>query len=419
MIREIYEITKQTQKYSEIEKFIKKNLKLVDFDGEDEAYYQGANDEYELTPILIVGLSYGFDIFGGNKTGGYAVYVKDITTDEVFNIFDHNITVINGEKDEDDVVICDESIIATLQEKEDKSCSFNEETFVSLMETAHSTALKYWRHLPSDVRNKKEYVDFVMEMIYDKAVDKVISIRNYDDISPYGGMDITYFPQSYGECFFDKMQYLKPFMELDTKSFHKLILDFLSKKDEKDSYLLRYRRNVALYKKYKKSMEEILKLYHNSQRRQELFEERLCEKKDELAATHKKIEDLFFDKAYCEEKLKEIQFSKFERFIFAICRKEFGDKAVRKYELLEQIRVLKETFSCYCQDIKLYEKQIKDLERKLKKLSYITQEKRYKDLNQAFVETLDDESYETYVNFRIVSERKYKNFANTLKMYVA
>lgn len=269
MIKTIYNIIKKRD-YDEICNFLDKALKVVSSDGVNEGYYISNTTEYELTPTMVIETSMSFDIFGANKTGGKYINIVNYETEESLTMFSHNITSINGEYVENDITICEEKDLLIYEENYKKGSTYTEETFLTLLNNLNENTIAYWKKLPLEVRIKTEYVEKIMNYYYEKAIIKREEIVAYDNISPYGGLDITYYPCSNGECFYDMAIKLVDFIDMKKKEYVKYLINYIKEKDKEDAFVIKYEKEKEMFKNASKNPETIkedILLYFSAERR--------------------------------------------------------------------------------------------------------------------------------------------------------
>lgn len=253
-MEKLYEVVK-TKDFDKISKYIRENYELLKSECDEDAYAPSTLRVYKLNEDLVINVASGFDVFGANKTGGYYIDIEDILLMrfENFPVFSHNLTIIGDKKEENIVEICNyEDLLHTVNNLE--PIIYNEEYFLKHLKNNSNNLDIVWTKMDSDI--KKKYATEFMNFMYYKAMDKLNKIREYDRYSPYGGEDITYFPDSYGECFIDMIK--------SVGGIHKKeAMLFLINKDENDIYVKKY----VLAKKIVKDdiyVIELLKNYHEN-----------------------------------------------------------------------------------------------------------------------------------------------------------
>lgn len=413
MIKTIYNVAKKEMDFGKIRDFLDQNMTLISDDSCNEGYYKESTRKYSLTPSFNIVATYSFDIFGNNKTGGYFICIEDIMTEEMPSIFEHSVTIIDGKREEDEKTICEKSLIENFLEKIKEDSDFSEENFVVLMETNSNNAISYWKNLPKDIRLKKTYIDFILETLYEKAIGKLDEIRDYDMISPYGGLDITYYPKSYGECFFDMAKKLLPFMETTKKNYYAFLIEFIEKKDATDEYITSFKKNVKLANIIRKNKDivENIKLYNSCLLREETLERLEVDAKMDCKYLEKRTRIL-------SERLEELRTQlNTNSLVEKILLDVFGKRTKEKERILRRIESIELECKQIDVDINVSRATLERIGKRLKKLSYVLNNDLYKDLEKEFASSLDENSFDEYINERKVSDSKYRNFIKKYSDY--
>ena len=238
----IKDMEKNGNSFSTFEKFLQTNLKLIDEDYVNEGYYVSHNNCYSLTKNIFIETGSSFDIFGSSRTGGYYITISNLETNKSFSLFDKDITVFNdGEESTQITILEDETIVEEINKmiENDKDNDFNEKTLSHLLEINSSKVLYFWKNL--SLEKRLPFKKDIFSYMYKSAIEKREKIVDYDKISPFGGMDIDYFPISNGECFFDLMKTLFFFFNYKNKEeYYNVLIEYIKEKDEKDAFLKKY-----------------------------------------------------------------------------------------------------------------------------------------------------------------------------------
>ena len=242
-MKALYNVINEKRKYSDICEYIEGRYPLMQVESNQDVYAPSNKKTYELEAGFILTTESSFDVFGSSKTGGYYVCIENIDSSDYnyFTVFAHNVTIIDGKKVEDNIEICEYDDLMYIVNNH-SFIEYNEEYFLKHLNNNTSKLELVWEKTPNDVKEK--YLPEFMEYIYEKATEKLEKIREYDRYSPYGGEDISYFPESYGECFSDM---IRNYLPVSLKNVEEIIMSFISSKDANDSYVRTYQyiKNVA------------------------------------------------------------------------------------------------------------------------------------------------------------------------------
>ena len=95
----------------------------------------------------------------------------------------------------------------------------------------------------------------------------------------------------------------------------------------------------------------------------------------------------------------------------------FGKRTKEKERILRRI----ESIELECQqinvDINVSRATLERISKRLKKLSYVLNNDLYKDMEKEFASSLDENSFDEYINKRKVSDIKYRNFVKKYSDY--
>lgn len=234
MVEKLLNFIKENERYADITDFIAANFKELDCDIENTAYYKYARTVYELSSELSLITKASFDYFGASMAGSESIYIESFVRDDEYTLFNHEIcTNSKGVVSTNEVTIFDENNRAKIVSLYNETNINNEDVFVVLYEERNDNAISYWKMLPEQIRNKKENVSRLLDLVYDKAENIYRKFREYDSISPFGGCDIKYRPASIDVCFVDQMDEYRGLLDSVSNDIDALIEDYLLTKNKK------------------------------------------------------------------------------------------------------------------------------------------------------------------------------------------
>lgn len=250
---------KEEKDFSKIEKFLNENLEEIESDYTNEGYYVSSMSKFLLTTNIIIQIGSSFDIFGNSRTGGYYIFIQNVITEEKYSLFDKNVTKYNNKEEDIEITIIENvdlinKIKDMIETDTDKIHTY--EGFISLLKDKSLNTLCYWKKLPLKLRLKTK--EFIFCYMYERAKEKRKDIIEYDKTSPFGGLDISYFPISDGECFFDLMKPLYFFFEYFSKQeYYNELIKFIKKSNENDCFLKKYEDVMYLKTLFDKNILDI------------------------------------------------------------------------------------------------------------------------------------------------------------------
>ncbi|MBN4069544.1 MAG: hypothetical protein COA82_11430 [Alkaliphilus sp.] len=189
--------------------YIMTNFKVLKQDIETETsrvYYGETNLKLWLEKGFFIEKSSSYDRFGNKTLSINSLMLGNISLEESMMLCQVE-TYEEGEsvKDETYFVVDEE------QEKEELLTYTNNLNLDVTKEKAIEYISRFrgdescYNSLPDELKRDQEVIGSVINKIYENSYLEYKEIEDYDMISPYGGEDISYFPDSISHCFMDNI----------------------------------------------------------------------------------------------------------------------------------------------------------------------------------------------------------------------
>lgn len=259
---------------SKVYQYIIDNFKIIyKHDGQEQnrVYYGSSNIKLWFENGFYFEKDQSYDLFGNSKLSGTTLSLGSILSDEA----DEAMVICEKEvlnKDEQNE--CEQHFIVDDTQSKEQLITY----IKSKQELSKDDVIDYigsyegdiscYKILNKELKKDKDIIDSVISKIFKNSSWQYDEIIEYNKISPYGGEDIDYFPNSISHCFMDNvfiqcdnigLTELLSEKEIQELSYNTMIqnkqIDYLLEKlefyDEKVKLLKSEEEVFKLLKKYK------------------------------------------------------------------------------------------------------------------------------------------------------------------------
>lgn len=175
-----------------------------------------SSDVFHFEDGIHLTLTQSYDSFGSSVCRSANLSIGNITDEKTLEIWSMEYTCVD-EKVESGYHVASAEDVAAIIRFVNESCnnwraSDHKQMLLSYLKQYNTTGVTAYGLLDEGDPLKKDadILAGLADKIYAESAAQYSDIVSYDAISPYGGEDITYYPSSVVECFFD---HFRPSME--------------------------------------------------------------------------------------------------------------------------------------------------------------------------------------------------------------
>lgn len=168
-----------------------------------------SSDVFHFEDGIHLTLTQSYDSFGSSVCRSANLSIGNITEEKTLEIWSMEYTCVD-EKVESEYHVASAEDLAAIIRFVKESCnnwstSDHKQMLLSYLHQYNTTGVTAYGLLEEDDPLKKDadILAGLADKIYTESAAQYSDIVSYDAISPYGGEDITYYPSSAAECFFD------------------------------------------------------------------------------------------------------------------------------------------------------------------------------------------------------------------------
>lgn len=195
---------------SKVYNFISNNFEIIDiYQGQEEnrVYYGNSNNRIWLENGFYFEKHSFFDRFGNNTVGSTLLHLGNIVLEKTICIVSKEMSRIDGVEENDYYFIVDrnsakEELIGYIDSLKQEILKDDVIKYIRRFDGDMSLYLT----LNDELKRDKDIIDSVIIRIFEDSYREYREIKDYYMISPYGGEDIVYFPESASHCFMDNIK---------------------------------------------------------------------------------------------------------------------------------------------------------------------------------------------------------------------
>lgn len=191
-LRMIYE---QASQYSQ---------KTYSDQGVNRAYYAGSSSDLWLENGVYLHFGKGRASFGQNHEYNDFVELRSIKSDKFIEFYSRNSIELSHGKKTTINIISDKEIESLNNFLSDNESSITAEDFINYLNRSEASISGYIG-IDKTLQADDKVISAVFKQILYDSVNAMNEIKSYDDISPYGGEDINYYPESVSHHFMNAL----------------------------------------------------------------------------------------------------------------------------------------------------------------------------------------------------------------------
>lgn len=180
---------------------------ICDIGSEEEprnVFYSEDVQYFYLGEGIILNFFSGHERFGSSILSGEGLEISSIFADKNISLFFREI-YSNGNPDESKLTVSGPEDIREVFEFINKnSKNIEREDVISYLASYNST-VNIYKILSDELKRDNAIIEAIINKIYQDSKSQYSEIVEYNRISPYGGEDISYFPNSEEHCFMDNI----------------------------------------------------------------------------------------------------------------------------------------------------------------------------------------------------------------------
>lgn len=168
-----------------------------------------SSDVFHFEDGIHLTLTQSYDSFGSSVHRDADLSIGTIASKKMLEIWSMEYTYVDGKGESEHHVASAEEVAAIIGFVKEGctnwSASDHKQMLLSYLQQYNTTGVTAYGLLDKDDPLKKDtdILAGLADKIYRESAAQYSDIVSYDAISPYGGEDITYYPSSAAECFFD------------------------------------------------------------------------------------------------------------------------------------------------------------------------------------------------------------------------